>query len=946
MGLNYTTDLDDEDERSLEEALRAAADERRGYVATPDPASSVAEAGTRAPALTAPRAPVAPPTFIPEPEPERDRTPGPTDDLSTGMPDDVRAFEDGMVRYRTSNGRLPDLPAGDLEMAADPDAVMDDMTEDEILRYAAESDPYSTPEQDERDPAEAPVGKVRNATAIKGMGGSKDASEDATALLADYDMSALDELEHPRMIEDTSAADEAADLLSGYDMSALDRVNDPSIAGGGEPSPYADRGEFLRDAFGGNDVGDDAYRVSGAAPQEMAPDDGNFVPSGIEEPLALGASYVPDGGMAYPLGEGFNDPDMTAGEPAGPATSPEDMTEWDAMSEGLDGRVFEDGSIGWPGDSPPGGYPADDDDDEMAELQGADAADRGAEYASGYATDEDPTLPGRVNPAFAEGAPGGQGPGGWADDDDPEFPGAARPPGGMALADPRMPPEASGALEASAGAKVPTEPGSDPRALDYGLPTEGEIGNERGWDVLRQITGRLGNALRVAGGGSHRDIETVAPGMEAARREGIEGRLNAKGASAEGDRRATRDAELAEDVARARREPTELELSREARIAADSERDDALGGRRMELDERGLAGREGRANAEAASEAAMRDPASPASEAARARLSATLDALRSSPRTAPIAEAIGARLEGMSAYDVERIESGTMLRPLMGRGVGGGGGGGGGGSPTHDALVEAYMARTGSSREQAEALARAVGDRSFGRSLTSDGLTSTRAEESSERVLERRAAGDELVEGVHATVHMSEPAIRAWQNGWSTTRGSMDALRRIRSTTAEHGVSARITPAIRAQLETNMFPLRHMIADIQGTGVINPSEMAAINAALPDGTSMLDMTVGSFNARLNEWQRLVEDAIRHRMTDMGVNDEEVGRAMGALRSGGRIVRGGSRAPAEGGAGGAEGGEAPAGGTVRVRVLATGAIANLPPDVYDAHRDEVEVIDGP
>lgn len=653
---------------------------------------------------------------------------------------------------------------------------------------------------------------------------------------------------------------------------------------------------------------------------------------GLEEPLNAPRTAAVAPGLEDPLAgydmsalDALNDPSIAGFEPAGPeAAAAEPVNE-----VSLEGYGFEEPMELAEGPNAEIYGSATDEDPVLAGAPGAVMPSIDDESGFwGMATDEDPELPGSAYPADDnEAVEASLG----IDDDE-----AAEEGGGMALADPRMPPEASGALEASAGAKVPTEPGSDPLALDYGLPTEGAIGNERGWDVLRQITGRLGNAFRVAGGGSHRDIETVAPGMEETRREGLAERLGAKAASAEGDRRATRDAELAEGVARARREPTELELSREARMAADSARDDDLTGRRLDLTERGLDDRAASSDADRATAEAMGNPESDVSAQARERLGIAMEGLPPTLRAA-----IGTHnLEGMSANDVAALEDSIrdFSRGMLGRGRGGGGGGGA--SPTHDALRGALLER-GLGEEEADAILGSMGNRRVATTVLSDALGRGRMEATADRRVEDRDRGALLIEGVHATVPMSEPARRAWQTGWSTTRGSMGAMRRIGEIADEYGAATVINPAIRARLETNMFPLRSMIAQLQGTGVINPSEMARIDAALPDATSMIGMSVGSFRARLAEWRTLVEEGVRFRMTDMGVPEAEVGRAMRALTAGSRIVPGGRRAASSDGAEG----EAPTGDTVRVR-LANGRTANLPRDVYEAHRDEVEVIDGP
>lgn len=925
--LRYTT-RDEDDAETIAEALREAAEDRRGYTATPSPSSSVAEAAEDRPDLATPP-PAAPP-------PVR----GDDIDVSPGISDEENRFYDDMERYRRGEGPLPDLlpedrayvereTARSYERGYDdttPEPDYDGMTEREFMEWSESSDPLSpdywrpSSTQERATPEEEPVGKLTMGRGTIKGGTSKGPAEEAAELLSDYDMSALDELENgtptgpgssfvgdvpagdddPGLVmgaldeedADPSASDEAAALLADYDMGPLERL----AAGSGD----------------------------GAA----------FVPSGIDEPLEIvaGAAYPPDDDEAaeasmgiaddelaevYPSGEGFNDPDTSAPGDAYSDTG-EGATEWDAMMGALDGMAFEDGSIeGLPGSG----------DDALA--QGADEADRGADgvFAYEYATDEDPELPGRARP---EGLPGAQGPGGWADDD-PVL------GSGRALGDPRMPAEASGGLEATSAPKTPTEPGTDPLALDYGLPSEGAIDEANVWDAIRRPFHAIGSGLLAASGRSTTPFRSSAEPLAEERREGIRGRLDAKGATAAADRRAAMDAE----ARRAAREPTDFEREVEARRAAGDAARTETDARRVALDERRVAGTEARTAEEAARAERMRDPAS--AESVRARQLLDLEVNTLSPVIRDAIRALDLSDLNAEQADAYRRDLTGLIRDRLGRGRGAAGGGGGsGGSPTTEALRQMLTANGRMTDEQADAYIASMGRRRVASSLLSDTLSMGRADAAADRRDQARAAGDELVEGVHASVHMSEPAIRAWQNGWGTTRASMDSLRAIEAMVEENGIGTVINPELRNRLEARMFPLRGMAAAAQGTGVINPSEMPAINAALPDATSMVGMTLGQFRGALNEWRRLTEDAIRHRMEDMGVPDEEVRRALGALRSGSRVVRGGSaRTNAEAPAGGE--GAAPAGDTVRVR-LPSGRTANLPRDVYEAHRDEVEVIE--
>lgn len=990
MALNYI-ETEDDDAESFADALREMADER-GYTATPDPAASVAEAARRAPA---PAADPPPTSTMPPIES--------SDDMSTGMPDDVRAFEEGMARYRTSNGRLPELPESDRAIAEDPDSVMDDMTEDEILAYAAESDPYEAPA-----PAEPPVSKLRGGRSVKGGGAAteivptpttdSDSARAAAAAGGAFDnmsddagpdwMEQPDVSGKPRRPSGTKGgstflgaapadddspglvttpgtmpdpADEAGRFLADYDMSALDALDDPSIATGEEPrfvpltdeamammeepineidmsgiEPFTITGDPLANPLQGMDDAARTTRDRGTSLEGR----GARVPGTLD--MSRPSVQMPDGSAATVRSASFGTDD---GEVLLPTISP-DGREW-TDDEAFDAYLSGGGHLGIY-DTPEAataaaesiheseaGYPADDneaieaalgiDDDELAELQGADAADRGMEYASGYATDEDPVLPGSINPDFAEGAPGGQGPGGWADDDDPTIDAAALDamegvePGGAVLADPRGP-----------EAKVPTEPGTDPRALDAGLPGEAELGAARTNDVIRQIFGRISNAARGArGGGAPIPIRSEASELEAERRRGIRDRLSAKGATEAADRRAERDAASARELASIRDEPSELELSREARMAADSERRASMDARRLDLEERGLSGREGRAADEAAREAAMRDPASPASSAARQRLAATLSALRSSPRTRPIADALSEGLESMSAYDVERIESGSMLRPLMGRGGGVAGGGGGG------AMTDALRAQL-----EARGLDPALVD--------ALGVRGARAVLARETEAPEGAAGEgeldprELITGVRVGVELSSPERAALRHDWRAARGAFDALATLERAVSGSNVAERLLdPGFQATINPALARLRGIAAQIQGSGIINPGELPVINATIPNPAEDR-VAFGAFVDSLQEWRRMLAAQIETGLADYNVNEDGIRRAMSALRGGGRIARGepsggGSSAPA-----------GPSSAPMRVRDTSSGDVLTIDASDWEAldpaARSEFEVVE--
>lgn len=164
------------------------------------------------------------------------------------------------------------------------------------------------------------------------------------------------------------------------------------------------------------------------------------------------------------LGEGFDDPDFTATLPA-EDSPPGDLTDMDAMALGLEGRVFEDGSIaganGFPGLSNP--------DDDAGPWESAEMTSGSVE------------------------------------------------PGGMDLADPR-----------GVTGKTP-DPGDPLARLDAGLPSEGDIESARGNDVWRRILGAIGASLTAAGGGTPPTaFRSNADELAEERRAGIRSRLDTK----------------------------------------------------------------------------------------------------------------------------------------------------------------------------------------------------------------------------------------------------------------------------------------------------------------------------------------------------------------------------------------------------------------------------------
>lgn len=442
---------------------------------------------------------------------------------------------------------------------------------------------------------------------------------------------------------------------------------------------------------------------------------------------------------------------------------------------------------------------------------------------------------------------------------------------GAALASPRRPVTSAAPVAALSSPPPPAGGGERPRGSSM-REAAGVAALLQMFQGLAQIGAGLTGAGRV------RPMATSSLDalMQAAQ---------AEDASAERDAaRAADDSELTRRLAaqerlamlRSTRTPTELELSREERLRRADERRAQLSERSLDLRDREVTSRLGRAEDEAALADARRTASSPESIAARRRLRALAEGLPSALR-ADLADELAS--EEWTAEDVERMERAGpgWWRSLLGRR--GGGGGGGGGAGLEALLDEAVRVGIAPDREAAERLRTAVGSEGLRREV----LSAVEAPDV-------EGDGPELVDGIRAGVNMLGSEVSAWRSGWRSVRSRMDALREIEAIGGRYGASAAISPEAAAELEPYMMTLRGMAADVQGTGVINPTEMPAINAALPDATSITGMTFGRFQGALRSWRSLVETGVRHGLEDYGVADADTERAMRALRSGRRVER--------------------------------------------------------
>lgn len=257
---------------------------------------------------------------------------------------------------------------------------------------------------------------------------------------------------------------------------------------------------------------------------------------------------------------------------------------------------------------------------------------------------------------------------------------------------------------------------------------------------------------------------------------------------------------------------------------------------------------------------------------------------------------------------------------------------GGSGAPRNPAveaqLVAAAVA-TGMSEEDARAHLLVGGRRGLNTAMNA---SETRAGSAAAAAVRehardaRRTAGSEIVQGVTSSEVLSAPAIEKLREAISHGVSGYRAVSRVEELARAGNLADRLDPATAQTAAPRIMELRSVAAQIQGTGIINPSEVPVINAALPDPTSLRQMTFGQFQSSIHEWKSVLDDHLRAGLIGHGVDDEGVTEAL-------RLIHGGATRPRPAAAG--------AGQSDRIRVrLPNGTILSgtrgtaLPPGAVE------------
>jgi hypothetical protein len=129
-------------------------------------------------------------------------------------------------------------------------------------------------------------------------------------------------------------------------------------------------------------------------------------------------------------------------------------------------------------------------------------------------------------------------------------------------------------------------------------------------------------------------------------------------------------------------------------------------------------------------------------------------------------------------------------------------------------------------------------------------------------------------------------------------RSQYGALGEVERVAGRYGSSALVDRRAAGEMAAPLTRLRAMVAQLQNTGIINPSEAPAIEAMLPNPSNLAQMTFGDLQARLGSFRGELDRAVDAQLAARGVDD--TGRAE-ALRQLHGAARGRAGAQQSGGA---------------------------------------------
>lgn len=426
------------------------------------------------------------------------------------------------------------------------------------------------------------------------------------------------------------------------------------------------------------------------------------------------------------------------------------------------------------------------------------------------------------------------------------------------------------------------------------IPGEDELASARAGDIPRRLLHNLANAFRAMGGRpANREFVRDEDRVRAQQRQMLGDKRTALG-----DERRTNEQAMTRALQRRQMDQRDEHQRSQLELASrNADRQDQMSQAQMSrLLEQTQTERADRERAER-----LTDPASPESARARTVFEGLVSSLPAGDR-ARVTEALGRSENGQTlAIDNLSAEELNTLQRNMTRYLRNGlrasredSGGGHGPRPVPAGIAAAGRAQVNPLVERG-ILSAEAGDALATDLASPDPRIRAEAQRQLAALRPRGGrggasgeSGEELLPGVRAGIPLSPGEARTFRQGFAEMRSQYGALGEIDNVASRYGVSAAIDRNAAGEMTAPLTRLRAMVARLQNTGVINPSEAPAIEAMLPNPASLPQMTFGDLQSRLGSFRGELERAVESELSARGVDDAGVATATRMLR--------GARAP--------------------------------------------------
>lgn len=241
-------------------------------------------------------------------------------------------------------------------------------------------------------------------------------------------------------------------------------------------------------------------------------------------------------------------------------------------------------------------------------------------------------------------------------------------------------------------------------------------------------------------------------------------------------------------------------------------------------------------------------------------------------------------IEGLNVEQAERMAS-AIYSLVDERGGSVAGGGVGTSSAPRGAAAEENVASI-TARANELGIDPVINTDSRGRQSVDTAATQRLIREREQAGFNAEQQGYQVAPGIFTQRELAAPQVTSLVDGVSSYRDAIAALSEVQEIAREYGRTAPISPSARQEIEVPYAALMAAVARMKNTGVINPTEAPAIEAALPNPVNFSQAVFGTYDAAMRSWVRRLRNSMRSQLRTLSVTEDSID---GLVRESGRLI---------------------------------------------------------